>query len=83
MLDIFYAGGTAAKDIASADLVGDLATRGAHANVPASRDALVQTLGAEARDGDVILVMGARDPSLTDLARAVAQRITRGTHSVA
>ena len=83
MLDIFYAGGTAAKDIASANLVSDLVARGMHAAVPPTRDALVQTLGVEARDGDVILVMGARDPSLTDLARAVAQRLTRGTHPVA
>ncbi len=79
MLDIFYAGGTADQDIASADLVRDLVTRGAHAAVPASREALVETLHAEARDGDVILVMGARDPSLSDLARAIAQRLSPGT----
>ncbi len=83
MLDIFYAGGTAAKDIASQDLVDDLAERGVRASVPASRAALVETLAGEAREGDVILVMGARDPSLSDLARAIAAQLTPGTPSLA
>lgn len=83
MLDIFYAGGTAAKDIASADLVADIVARGARAVVPASRDALLDTLAAEARDGDVILVMGARDPSLTQLAQRIGARLAHGAQPVA
>ncbi|WP_306589806.1 L,D-transpeptidase family protein [Geothrix sp. 21YS21S-4] len=71
LLDVYYAGGTAAKDISSADVVADLAARGVAAEHAPSRAWLAERLAAEARPGDLILVMGARDPSLTDLARAI------------
>ena len=70
-LEVFYAGGTAAKDICSQDVVDDLVNRAVAARLAPSRDALVAALSAEARSGDLILVMGARDPSLTDLARRI------------
>ena len=75
MLDIFYAGGTAARDIASADLVAGIVARGRHAEVAPSRDALIEALAAEARPGDLVIVMGARDPSLTALAKTVLARL--------
>jgi len=75
MLDIYYAGGTAAKDICSADLVAGIAARGASAELAPARDWLVARLAGEAREGDTVLVMGARDPSLTDLARAILERL--------
>ena len=75
MLDIYYAGGTAAKDICSADLVAGIAARGASAELAPARDWLVARLASEAREGDTVLVMGARDPSLTDLARAILERL--------
>ncbi|HEX9080818.1 MAG TPA: cyanophycin synthetase, partial [Holophagaceae bacterium] len=70
-LEVFYAGGTVTRDISSADVVADLTRRGVPAEVAPSREALVARLAAEARPGDLILVMGARDPSLTDFARAI------------
>ena len=70
-LDVFYAGGTASRDISSADVIADVAARGVAAEVALSRDWLVARLAAEAKTGDLILVMGARDPSLTDLANAI------------
>jgi len=70
-LEVFYAGGTAARDIASAEVVADIAGRGVAAEVAPTREWLVARLAAEARAGDLILVMGARDPSLTDFAKAV------------
>ena len=75
MLDIYYAGGTAAKDISSADLVDEIVARGAGAAFAPSREWLVARLAAEAQEGDLVLVMGARDPSLTDLARAILGRL--------
>jgi UDP-N-acetylmuramate-alanine ligase len=77
-LDVFYAGGTAARDITSADVIGDLAARGVAAESAPSREWLVARLAAEAKEGDLILVMGARDPSLTDLARAILAGIDPG-----
>nr|WP_275975651.1 L,D-transpeptidase family protein [Geothrix terrae] len=70
-LDVFYAGGTAARDITSAEVVAEIAARGAAAQAAPSREWLVERLATEAKAGDLILVMGARDPSLTDLARAI------------
>jgi UDP-N-acetylmuramate--alanine ligase len=70
-LEVFYAGGTASRDITSAEVVADLAARGVAAEPAPSRERLVERLAAEALPGDLILVMGARDPSLTDLAKAI------------
>jgi UDP-N-acetylmuramate-alanine ligase len=70
-LEVFYAGGTASRDICSADLVADLAARGVAAELAPSREWLVERLAAEAQEGDLILVMGARDPSLTDLTKDI------------
>lgn len=74
-LDVFYAGGTTARDITSAEVVADIAARGVAAEHAPSRDWLVDRLAAEAKVGDLILVMGARDPSLTDLAKAILKAL--------
>ncbi|HUK64748.1 MAG TPA: Mur ligase family protein, partial [Dongiaceae bacterium] len=78
LLEIFYAGGTAVRDLSSADLVADLAARNAPAEFAPSREWLVGRLAAEARPGDLVLVMGARDPSLTTFAGEVLAAIERG-----
>jgi UDP-N-acetylmuramate--alanine ligase len=70
-LEVFYAGGTAARDISSADVIAEIAGQGAQAELAPTREGLVARLAAGAKRGDLILVMGARDPSLTDLARAI------------
>ena len=71
LLEVFYAGGSAVRDISSADVVEDLHARGVDARFAPTREGLVAELAAQARAGDLILVMGARDPSLTALAQAV------------
>ena len=55
-------------------LADDLLARGIHARAPASVDAIVATLGEEARPGDVILMMsngsfGGLRPRLSALYR--------------
>jgi len=69
--EIFYGGGTVTKDISSADLVADLRSQGCDARFTAVRTDLPALVAAEARPGDLVLVMGARDPSLTDLGQAI------------
>ncbi|HTM58445.1 MAG TPA: L,D-transpeptidase family protein [Candidatus Udaeobacter sp.] len=71
MLEIFYAGGTAQRDFSAADLVTEIAARGRGAEFCASRENLIARVASSARDGDLVLVMGARDPSLTELAKAI------------
>jgi UDP-N-acetylmuramate--alanine ligase len=75
MLEVFYAGGTATRDFSAADIVAEIAARGAAAEFAASREWLVGRIAGEARAGDVVLVMGARDPSLTHLARTILGRL--------
>lgn len=66
--DIYYVGGTAAKDISAADYARELCARGLRARHVPRRDLIVEQVSAEARPGDLVLVMGARDASLSDLA---------------
>ncbi len=71
LLEIYYAGGTAVRDFSSSDIVAEIAARGTRAAFAASREDLVRAIAAEARTGDLVLVMGARDPSLTVLAKEI------------
>jgi UDP-N-acetylmuramate--alanine ligase len=79
MLEIFYAGGTATRDLSAADIVAEIAAKGARAEFAPSRQWLVERVAEEAQEGDLVLVMGARDPSLTELARVILAAIERVT----
>jgi UDP-N-acetylmuramate--alanine ligase len=62
--EIYYAGGTVTRDISAADLVDDLRARGLEATFLPDRHAWAEQLGRRVRPGDLVLIMGARDPSL-------------------
>ncbi|MDQ2892491.1 MAG: Mur ligase family protein [Pseudomonadota bacterium] len=66
--DPAYFGGTVSREVGSAELVADIAAHGRDARYIADRaDAAAYIVGA-ARRGDRIIVMGARDDSLSQLA---------------
>ncbi len=67
---IYYAGGSARQDISSADLAADLppALRCGHAP---DHTAVLGWVSDTAIPGDTVLLMGARDPALPRLARAL------------
>jgi UDP-N-acetylmuramate--alanine ligase len=69
--EIYYAGGTVVRDISSRDIVSGIREGGRDARFVEGRRALAPVIAAEARDGDLVLVMGARDPSLTDFCREI------------
>jgi UDP-N-acetylmuramate--alanine ligase len=71
MLEVFYAGGTATRDFSAADIVAEIASRGTNAEFAPTRERLIARIAEEVQPGDLVLVMGARDPSLTELARAI------------
>ncbi len=73
--DIYYAGGTVVQDISSRDVAEPLRLRGKNAFHVPQRDAIAAQIAAQAREGDLVLVMGARDPSLTDFARQILQAL--------
>jgi UDP-N-acetylmuramate-alanine ligase/lipoprotein-anchoring transpeptidase ErfK/SrfK len=74
-LEVYYAGGTAVRDFSSADITAQITERGRRAEFAESREALVARLAEVARPGDLVLVMGARDPSLTEFAKGVLARL--------
>jgi UDP-N-acetylmuramate--alanine ligase len=77
MPEVFYAGGTAVRDFSAAHLIDEIAARGVKAEFAEDRSEIIERIGAEARPGDLVLVMGARDPSLTDFARSLLERLQR------
>ena len=73
--EIYYAGGTVAKDVGSRMLADDLPAA-VGCGYAADHEAVRRWVAAEARPGDTVLIMGARDPDLPALARAVFDTLT-------
>lgn len=71
MSEIFYAGGTAVKDISANDLINDLKALGKNAYYCENREQFLETARPHLHSGSAILLMGARDPSLENFAKAV------------
>ncbi|MCX5805739.1 MAG: Mur ligase family protein [Proteobacteria bacterium] len=73
LLPIYYAGGTAQKNISSEDIIYGLGKVSFNAQAVSSRDELLTGLKAGVKSGDCILVMGARDPSLPALVKKIVE----------
>lgn len=71
MSEIFYAGGTAVKDISASDLIEDLKKLGANAYFVEDRSQLVEAIRPHVEQPCVLLLMGARDPGLELFAQEV------------
>jgi UDP-N-acetylmuramate--alanine ligase len=71
MSEIYYAGGTAVKDISANDLIEDLKAKGVNAFFVADRKDLLNTMRPHFTPSTTLLLMGARDPSLGDFAKQV------------
>lgn len=81
MPEILYAGGTVTRDISSDMLVKELVTRGVNAYYFPERGRILGPLTTEVRPGDTILVMGARDDTLTDFCREILSSLSRNGHN--
>jgi UDP-N-acetylmuramate--alanine ligase len=68
--EIYYAGGTVARDVSSRMLADDL-PRDVACGYAADHAAVVDWVLGQARACDTILIMGARDPELPALARKI------------
>lgn len=71
MSEIFYAGGTAEKTISANDLVQDLKTNGKSAFFIEDRNNFLKSVRPHLTNDCVILLMGARDPSLEEFAKKI------------
>jgi UDP-N-acetylmuramate--alanine ligase len=77
LLPIYYAGGTAQKDISSQILISELGDVAFQTFAPQSREDLISLLDSDVSKGDCVLLMGARDPSLSPFAQKIADRFGR------
>jgi UDP-N-acetylmuramate--alanine ligase len=70
-----YFGGTVDRSVGSQEVAADIAARGRAAEALADRPACGERLIALARPGDRIVVMGARDDSLSTFAQELLARL--------
>ncbi len=75
MSEIFYAGGTAVKDISANDLINDIKANGKQAFFVEYRNDFIDKVKSHLPAGSVLLLMGARDPSLEIFAKEVLEKL--------
>ena len=75
MSEIFYAGGTTTKDISANDLVNDLKEKGHAAFFVEDRNEIIDHMRPHFTGNTVLLLMGARDPSLEKFAVEVWEKL--------
>ncbi len=75
MSEIFYAGGTAVKDISSNDLIMAIREAGKKAYFVANRNEWLDAVRPNLIDNCVLLLMGARDPGLELFGKTVFEKL--------
>jgi UDP-N-acetylmuramate--alanine ligase len=75
MSEIYYAGGTTTKNISANDLIEDLKGKGVQSHFVDDRNDLLETMRPHLSEGSVLLLMGARDPSLEKFGKDVFQAL--------
>jgi len=75
MSEIFYAGGTAVKDISAGDLINDLHALGKNAYFIEDRNQFLEKVRPHLTNHSVLLLMGARDPGLETFSQSVFESL--------
>ena len=75
MPEIYYAGGTADMSISSADIINRVRAAGKNAFFIKERDNIIPEIKKQHNTGDCILVMGARDNTLTDFCQKIVRSL--------
>lgn len=73
--EIFFAGGTVKRDISSNDLVEHAKSQGVNATFFATRDELKEHILKIAQPNDRIILMGARDNSITTMGYELLEKL--------
>lgn len=76
MPEIFYTGGSVNKDISSKDLIDYAQSLGLNAHFFENREQIKNEIIKMAQKGDRIVIMGARDNSLTDFCKSISEEIS-------
>ncbi len=75
MSEIFYAGGTAVKDISANDLIEDIKAKGKKAYFVEDRTQFLNEVKSSLSNHSVLLLMGARDPSLEEFCKELYEKL--------
>ncbi|HEX2683852.1 MAG TPA: Mur ligase family protein, partial [Ferruginibacter sp.] len=75
MSEIFYAGGTAVKDISANDLINDIKALGKNAYFVEDRNDFVEKARPHLSGNSVLILMGARDPGLEAFSKSVFESL--------
>lgn len=75
MSEIFYAGGTATKDISANDLITGIKAQGKNAFFVENRNEFLETVRPHLDKNCVLLLMGARDPGLESFGKNVYDQL--------
>lgn len=73
MPEIFYSGGSVNRDISSKDLIDYAKSLGTQAFFFENREKIKEEIVKKAQKGDRIVIMGARDNSLTDFCKSILE----------
>ncbi|MBU6252509.1 MAG: UDP-N-acetylmuramate--alanine ligase [Alphaproteobacteria bacterium] len=77
LCDPVYFGGTVDRSVGSAEIVAGISAAGRQATYIADRSACADQLVAKAQSGDRIVIMGARDDTLSAFAADIVARLGR------
>ncbi len=75
MSDVYYAGGTTTKNISSSDLINDIKKTGKKAFYIKDRNDFPTKIKSKLKKGDIVLITGARDISLSSFAKKVFENL--------
>lgn len=73
--EVLYLGGTVDRSVTAKDLVADLVEKGVSAIWHTTRDEILPDMLPTLKNGDRVVVMGARDDTLSDYARGILNRM--------
>lgn len=69
LTEVYYPGGTIPEGVTSKSVYEGLKRNGVNAYFNPCREQILADMAAAAQPGDILLVLGARDPTLTDFAK--------------
>ena len=75
MSEIFYAGGSAVKDISANDLIVEIKHAGKQAFFAENRNEFLEKIRPHLTNDCVLLLMGARDPSLETFSKSIWENL--------
>lgn len=81
LTEVYYPGGTIPQGVTSKTVYEGLKANGVNVKFDGCRERMLADIAAAAQPGDIVLVLGARDPTLTDFAKKLLSAIEKAQPS--